>query len=85
MSKCMFKGPGFQFSFQKIYLATWRPLEADSGGWSGTNIGSNSNMTLCMSTGMIVRARISILISKIISGHLEATGGWPGTNIEVTL
>ena len=33
-------------------------------------------MTLCMSKGMFLRARISILISKIISGHLEAAEGW---------
>jgi hypothetical protein len=32
-------------------------------------------MTLCMSKGMFLRARISILISKIISGHLEAAEG----------
>ena len=44
-------------------------------------------MPCCMSKCMCVRVRISILISKIILGHLEAAeadpGGWPGTNVEV--
>ena len=41
-------------------------------------------MSSCISKSRFVRVRISILTSKIISGHLEAAGGWPGTNIEVT-
>ena len=45
-------------------------------------------MPSCISKGRFVWVSISILASKIISGHLEALeadpGGWPGTDIEVT-
>ena len=60
----------------KAHLSfTWRPLEADPGGRPGTDIEVTPNMPSCMSKGMFVRVRISILTSKIILGHLEAAGG----------
>jgi hypothetical protein len=38
-----------------------------------------------MSKCRFLESRISILISKILFGHLEAAGGWPGKDIEVKL
>ena len=43
MSKCR-----FQFLHQKWYLATWRALEADRGGWRVQIYNSNFNMPSCM-------------------------------------
>ena len=50
-------------------------MEADPGGWPGTDIEVLSNMPSCISKGRFVSVRISILPSNIISGHLEAAGG----------
>ena len=62
----------------KIYIKS-RHLEA-AGGWSWRpdryRYRGHTNMLSCMSICKFLRAKISILISKIILGHLEAAGGW---------
>jgi hypothetical protein len=43
-------------------------------------------MSSCIPKYKFFRVMISILTSKIISGHLEADpGGWPGTDMEIKL
>ena len=62
-------------------------LEADPGGQPGTDLEVICNMPSCMSIYRFVRARISILVSKIIYctwRSLEADlAGQPGTDLEV--
>ena len=43
-------------------------MEADPGGQPGTDLEVTHNKPSCMSKYRFVRARISILMSKIISG-----------------
>ena len=57
----------------EIISGIWRPLEADPGGQSGTDLEVTCNMHSCMSKYRFVRVRISILKStKIFDIYLEA-------------
>ena len=63
-------------------------MEADPGGQPGTYLEATCNKPSCISKYRFVRARISILMSKIISGTWRPLEADPGcqlcTDLEVS-
>jgi hypothetical protein len=68
MSSYRFVSVRISTRVSKIIYCTFRLLEADPGGQPGADLEVIWNMPYCISYCRFVRARISILMLKIISG-----------------